>query len=387
MVDGAPVRVILIDPDPSRRRRLMDRLESDPRFRVEETGETARDALHGARLLAPDLLLVAAELPQLSGLEVVRRVARLYPAVGVVMVAREHSVDLFKQSFLLGALDYVDASQELAGLPDALMEANARRSPGAQPASVGKLWAVTGTKSAAGSSTLAVNLAVELTMRGQKVLFIDMDLENGDGGFYLDLKPREPEENLWMSLDRLPGLDEARLGPFLRSFPLGDSGAVMAVAESPARFFEITPGFRERLPLVIETFMAAHDVVVVDLPPGRYTDETFVTVMDVAEHAILVSNRDLSGLKTLVGMLKLFDQLELSRQRLTLCTSGLISQPEFDFKLHARAKDTAIGDVLEIPSDPAAAFESARTGRPQRMIAPKSPFSRFVIDLVNRKLA
>lgn len=70
--------VLVIEPDESQRQ-LIDVLLSDPRLSIEER-TTARGALEHLRTATPDLVIVAADLPDLDGLALtsrLKRVARL----------------------------------------------------------------------------------------------------------------------------------------------------------------------------------------------------------------------------------------------------------------------------------------------------------------------
>jgi len=70
--------VLVIEPDESQRQ-LIDVLLSDQRLRIEEHA-TARSALERLRTATPDLVIVAADLPDLDGLALtsrLKRVARL----------------------------------------------------------------------------------------------------------------------------------------------------------------------------------------------------------------------------------------------------------------------------------------------------------------------
>lgn len=85
--------VLLVDPDEPQRQ-LIDLLLSDARLRLTEV-PTARAALERLRTHTPDLLVIAAELPDLDGVALTARVKRVARLASVpVIVTAEPDGDL-----------------------------------------------------------------------------------------------------------------------------------------------------------------------------------------------------------------------------------------------------------------------------------------------------
>src|SRR4029078_9380225 len=74
---------------------------------VVRVAENGHDALEKIRHLAPDLIICDITMPDMSGVDLLREVRALLPDVEVVMMTAFANVDTARQSFLLGAYDFV----------------------------------------------------------------------------------------------------------------------------------------------------------------------------------------------------------------------------------------------------------------------------------------
>jgi DNA-binding NarL/FixJ family response regulator len=109
-------RLLLADDERVVRQALRCLLEREPDLRV--VGETA-DGLETLRVvtrLKPDVLVTAAALPGLYGLEVTRRVHAQVPGIGVVVLARDVSDWTVTEALRHGALGFVTKRADVAEL-------------------------------------------------------------------------------------------------------------------------------------------------------------------------------------------------------------------------------------------------------------------------------
>lgn len=83
---GGPVTVALVEDDDEARKRLVASIASDPSLNLVGEYATGGAALAGLATCAPDVLLVDLGLPDLPGLEVVRRVAARHPDCDILVV-------------------------------------------------------------------------------------------------------------------------------------------------------------------------------------------------------------------------------------------------------------------------------------------------------------
>jgi two-component system KDP operon response regulator KdpE len=101
---GMPVVVLIVDDDPPIRRFLRAGLESEGHTLIE--AKTGQEAISQAATRAPDLVLLDLGLPDVDGLEVVRRIREWSAMPIIVLTARGQEGDKIR-ALDSGADDYV----------------------------------------------------------------------------------------------------------------------------------------------------------------------------------------------------------------------------------------------------------------------------------------
>lgn len=163
----------------------------------------ARDGLEAAQLamqLAPDVLVVHEELPEITGYKVASLIRAAAPDVGVLIVVNEESADCLRRAMAAGARAVVGAAAGPDKLLDAIRQVAAsmevRQEPEyplvtdreLMPTSI----AVTAAKGGSGKTTVAVNLAVAFANRyPDKVALVDCHAQFGDAAIALNITPHD----------------------------------------------------------------------------------------------------------------------------------------------------------------------------------------------------
>jgi DNA-binding NarL/FixJ family response regulator len=92
-------RVLLADDDDLLRAGLVELLAADPQIQVVGQAATGRQAVHQARRLAPDVVLMDVRMPDLDGIGATRELARAAPGVRVLILTTFEQDD-----YVFGAL-------------------------------------------------------------------------------------------------------------------------------------------------------------------------------------------------------------------------------------------------------------------------------------------
>jgi two-component system chemotaxis response regulator CheB len=104
-----PIRVLVVDDSAVIRKVLSDALASDPDIQVAGMAADGRIALAKIAELKPDLITLDVEMPNMSGLETIVELRKLYPKLPVIMFSTltERGASTTLDALSLGASDYV----------------------------------------------------------------------------------------------------------------------------------------------------------------------------------------------------------------------------------------------------------------------------------------
>jgi two-component system chemotaxis response regulator CheB len=106
---GERIRVLVVDDSVVIRRLVTHALEVDPAFDVVGAASNGAIALQRIPQFNPDVLTLDIEMPEMDGLEMLRRVRRDYPQLRVIMFSTltERGAAVTLEALSLGADDYV----------------------------------------------------------------------------------------------------------------------------------------------------------------------------------------------------------------------------------------------------------------------------------------
>lgn len=181
----------------------------------------------------------------------------------------------------------------------------------AQPAkktATGRLMAVLGTKGGVGSSTIAVNLAVQLArFPGKTALLLDFSRPMGDVAALLNLKPQFQVRD---AIENVRRLDATLLGGLLTSHKSG-----LQVLCGATRLDDWQSCSLTVIERIVEVAQQNFDFVVMDL--GSYYSAEWERILQGAE-VLLVSEADLTGLAKLDKHLRALSSLRVPSNQIRL---------------------------------------------------------------------
>jgi pilus assembly protein CpaE len=283
-----------------------------------------------------DVLIVACEEPSEHAVGFIRSASDRRPARPVVVLTGAAENGNMARVFEAGADDLVRltaedwwSTEELSEHLSFVLEKAVARRAGVPAATTegGRLICVLGPKGGIGKTLTTSNLAASLAEGGARVTVVDVDLQFGDIGLALGLRP----ERTIYDLARSAGsIDADKLDAFLATH---DSGVRALLAPTrPDQAGVVTP---DLLATVYPVLRSMSDYVIVDTPPG-FTPEVITSI-------------DSSSDVCLVGML---DSLSLKNTKLGLETLELMGYDEDRTRLVLNRADSRVGitpaDVTEI---------------------------------------
>ena len=297
-------------------RDVVEAVLSDRTMRIIDYVDLA--TLNGGEAGAGDVLIVAcAEYTQDVG-ERLSATARHHPARPVVLLCPGASNGFVAAAFGAGVDDIVSIPENgnddnaIALAPQVAFtveKALARRigAPGAS-SRLGMMISVLGLKGGAGKTLTAVNLAAALADAGHRVAIVDLDLQFGDVGLALGLRP---ERTVFDLMGSGGSLDAEKLEDFLVVHPSGVR-ALLAPAR-PDQAGTVTSDFLREVYAVLRE---ANDFVIIDTPPS-FAPEV-IGAVDSSSEVCLVAMLDSLSLKNTKLGLETLERMEFDVEHIRL---------------------------------------------------------------------
>jgi pilus assembly protein CpaE len=273
---------------------------------------------------ATDLLIVACAGYSDRALYFIDNAVKQQPDRPVVVLTTGSPNGFVRRVFESGADDILTLPEPPERVAFALEKAVARRRGAAVASGVAlaPMVCVLGPKGGTGKTLISTNLSVALALGGRRAVLVDLDLQFGDVGLALGLRPDKTIYDLAKSGG---SLDEDKLDAYLIKHPSGLR--VMLAPTRPDQASAVTVDF---LRDVFTTLRSMSDYVIVDTPPG-FTPE-------------VISAIDASSDICIVGML---DSLSLKNTKLGLETLELMGYDEARISLVLNRADTRVGITHE----------------------------------------
>jgi pilus assembly protein CpaE len=276
-VEGGPIRAALPATAPVRMAELGDAVGRTPQL-VEES--------------APDLVLVGCSGHSEPALGIIRDLTGRHADCPVVVLYQGNPNGFMDPAFEAGADDLITLPLSAQQLAFSLEKVLVRRRGPAQ-GTLAPLIAILGPKGGTGKTLTACNLAVALAQRDARPVIVDIDLQFGDVGLALGMKPTQTIYDLAVAGGSLDG---EKVDGYLAQHASG--ARVLLAPIRPDQAAAVSIGFLRK---VFEVLRGRYDFVIVDTPPA-FTPEV-IAAIDSASHLCLVSMLDALSLKdTKIGL-------------------------------------------------------------------------------------
>ena len=270
--------------------------------------------LGGSSVDVPDLVILGEDIPLTEALDIARIIDAAHPYVEIVLVA-EPEAELVVCAMRAGIGDIVPPS---IGLDDlkvlmgrvASSVASREGTPTAEPLGMveqSRIIVVASPRGGTGKSTVATNIAFTLAKDAQlETVLVDLDLQFGDAGTPLDLKPVHSVADAFEST---AALDNLILKTFLTVHPAGFY--VLCGSESPTVSDKVSA---DQVTHLLQQLSSQFRYVVVDTSSGL--NECTMTAIEAASDLVLVSTMDLASTRAMrkeIALLAGRDLLPTSR--------------------------------------------------------------------------
>ncbi|MDP2622253.1 MAG: AAA family ATPase [Actinomycetota bacterium] len=350
------------------------------RVRLWSAPPTESGGLESMLQANPALVVIGPGLVDSVAIKIAERIDAERPEVGVIIVLQAlqgggTTVEGAMAAGVRGVLSKDSDGDTIRSTVARAVQAADRHLPGAeQTAAVSRARVTTilSPKGGAGKTVLSTNLAVGLASRSPRgVVIVDLDLQFGDVGYALGLKPRH---TIYDAVASSGELDITTLKMFLTHHK-SDLYALCAPDE-PARGEVVTVDAVER---IIGLLAADFDHVVIDTVAGL--SEHSLATIDHSTDIVFLADMDIPSVRHLAKVVAAFDALEMTRQRRHFVLNRA------DARVGLSMIDVAISaglDIeLQIPTSKQVPV-TLNEGNPIILSNPKSPVSRAIWELVEK---
>ncbi len=267
------------------------------------------------------------------------------------------------QEFLARPVDSGEAKQAI----ERLMRVTA-----AGASTAGKIIAVFSNKGGTGTSTLAVNLAVELAqVTGQGVALADFDSQAGEVSLFLNLQPTRTIADLVTGQGKI---DSAVVQAALVKHPSGVY--VLCEPERPEQTESITG---TRVHDILGQLTSSFPYVVCDL--SHSFNDVSLEVFDGARHILVVTLLNLPAIRSARRCLDVFRQLNYLRDedKVRLVINRYLPSRDIDV---SQLEETLHYPVYwKVPNDYATVIDAVNSGLPVHEVNADSEVARSLRGL------
>ncbi len=218
-------------------------------------------------------------------------------------------------------------------------------------------------KGGVGKTTLAVNTACALAALNKKVALVDLNLQFGDVGVFLDV----PKGDTIADMVEEQTFELATVKSYLIQH---QSGVMVLLSSSSPEYAELIRP--EHIEAILSVLRPEFDYVVVDL--GTALSDCAVSALELADTIYLVVNEDIAALHGTKRSMKVLEALNLGDKiKIVVNKDGGSS---------IRVKDVAnlleSAPVLSVPNDPKAAIHAINRGIALVECVPRSKVSAAI---------
>ena len=349
----------------------------DPKPPTEIVGSLEM-ALDYAEQNAIDALIVGPTLVGELAFELASYLAEANKGATIVVpeVLDTDTVRAAMRSQVTDVVEYSKVESEMPGAMARVIASSRRMHPvesgvagSGETQTPGKVITVFSTKGGVGKSMLSTNLAVALAkITGKRVAMLDLDLEFGDVGIMLGLKP---QHTLFDAVQAFERLDSEMLLGLMQDHESGVKVMLAPVRPEDAESISAT-----RIAHVIKMMRDTFDYVVVDTSPSF--SDAVLAALDRSDSIFVITTMDVASIKNTRISLQKLRQLGFENGRVNL----VLNRSDSKVLLEPAEVERALGDriVAHIPSDRCVP-RAVNKGVPVITDVPRCNVSRSIMGL------
>ena len=386
------ISVLIVDDLPETRENVRKLLQFEPDIDVIGQAGTGERAIEMAQEHQPDIILMDINMPGVDGIGASQTISELVPRSQIIIMSVQSDSDYLRRAMLAGARDFLTKPFGGDELITAIRRVHGKRptmpkhapsAPGgtavatieALPTKQAQVLTVFSPKGGSGCTTIAINLAVGLAKRNQRVILIDASLQFGDVSVMLNMKPVTTIIDV---VERMNELDPELVSTVVQ---VHRSGLHVLLAPSRPEMADVVTD--QNIVAIVEVLRQMYDFVIFDTSSSL--NDITLALLDTADQIVLVTHQSLPSLKNVSRFFDLSEILNYSTDKVWLVVNRSVSKAGISIKDISTILKRPV--VITIPVGDAIANTSADQGVP--VISgngQKQPIGQALVKLVDHVL-
>jgi pilus assembly protein CpaE len=281
----------------------------------------------------PDLVIVDIRFSQAAAMPAIEQLRAKWPNTGIFAIAAAVDADLVIQSMRAGANEFFAWPPPTETFDEALRRTAARRAAAPSTATQATTMVFFGAKGGAGTTTLAVNCAVEIARQKKRpTLIVDLKAGLGEVTLFLGVRSRY---TMLDALDNLHRLDQE----FIKELVVKHKSGLEILAGSDL-FDRPSASDSGGLEEVFRLLGRQYEYIIVDA--GAQMNACAVATLYTADTIFLVANPDVPSVRNAQRLLDRIGQLGASGDRVRV----LLNRAAEPYPIPPQQIESALGHPI-----------------------------------------
>ncbi|MCX4394310.1 AAA family ATPase [Streptomyces sp. NBC_00053] len=259
----------------------------------------------------PEVVLVHERIGPVPALELIREVSLRFPAIGVVLITADVTPGLFSSAMESGArgvvtlpLSYEELANRVQSAAQWSVGVRRHLTTGADvfTGPGGTVVTVSGAKGGVGATVTAVQIALAAQTSGRNVALVDLDLQTGDIGSYLDVQFRR-------SIVDLSTIND--ISPRVLSDAVFSHGTGLALLLAPNEGESAEEVSDRSARQIVSALRSRYEVVVIDC--GSQLQGASAAAIEMADTALLVTTPDVIAVRGAKRVVRMWERLQIRK--------------------------------------------------------------------------
>jgi len=291
------IQVMVVDDIDESRESVKLMLEMADGIDVIAEAKDGADALARLAVVAPDVILMDINMPVMDGVEATEKISLLYPNLSVIVLSVQNDVEYIKRCMRAGAKDYLFKPVTMDVLVETIEKVTTLERDRHSRTTVAvlserftqraKVMAFVSAKGGVGKTTIATSVAAAYANLGKSVVYVDCDLQFGDGSLFFNITSNRTMLDLVRESNEI---DPDVLDRYLTLHPSG-----VQILAAPARPEEAEYISAAQVRVMLQALRKRFDFVVVDTSP--IANDIFFAVLETSDDVYMVNTLNLAVLK------------------------------------------------------------------------------------------